>query len=268
MNFSQFKKTIWDYYKSRKRELPWRHVDDPYKILVSEVMLQQTQVVRVYKKYESFLFKFPTIQALAKAPLKEVLKEWQGLGYNRRALHLKKAAEEIVSKHRGIFPKDRESLMALPGIGQSTAGALLAFAWNKPAVFIETNIRSVFIHFFFKKSTQIADKKLLPLIEKAVMDEKNSREWYYALMDYGVMLKTIENPSRKSKHHVKQSAFKGSRRQKRSWILRHLLTTGTGTPKNTAKILKLTDEETFRIMDTMTKEGVLSRNKNSYTVSK
>lgn len=267
MNAALFKKKIWSYYKKHKRTLPWRNISDPYKILVSEVMLQQTQVSRVFKKYDSFLSQFPTVRDLAKAPLAKVLKEWQGLGYNRRALNLKRAAEEIVSKYGGVFPKNREVLISLPGIGGSTAGALLAFAWNISSTFIETNIRSVFIHFFFPEQKKVHDNKLLPLIEKT-LDRKNPREWYYALMDYGVMLKTEnKNPSRQSVHHNKQSPFVGSRRQKRSWILKYLLSSGPKTPESVAKALAIEPKETLEIMGRMTKEGVLSLQGNNYTIS-
>ena len=175
MNTSRFKKTIWNYYKKHGRhDLPWRKTKDPYKILVSEVMLQQTQVNRVIEKYKSFLKKFPTVKALAQAPLKEVLLEWQGLGYNRRAKYLKLCAEKVIHEHEGTFPKTVKELTALPGIGPATAGDILAFAYNIPVPVIETNIRSVFIHFFpapprlRRASPLISDKELLPLIEKTL----------------------------------------------------------------------------------------------------
>ena len=226
MNTKTFQKIIWEYYKNHKRDLPWRKTRDPYQILVSEVMLQQTQVPRVITKYKSFLKKFPTVQALARAKTKDVLLEWQGLGYNRRALYLKRAAEKIVTDFNGKFPKDFKTLCTLPGIGPATAGDILSFAWNIPAVVIETNIRSVFIHFFFtrkrKSKEKISDKEILPLIEKTLPKE-NPRDWYYALFDYGSFLKQTENPSRKSAHHGKQSKFEGSQRQKRAKILRLML---------------------------------------------
>jgi A/G-specific adenine glycosylase len=218
----QFKKTIWKYYESNKRNFAWRKTKDPYKILVSEVMLQQTQATRVVIKYKSFLKKFPDVTALAKAPLGEILGEWQGLGYNRRAKYLKQCAEEIVRSYNDTFPKDFKILCSLPGIGPATAGDILAFAWNIPTVVIETNIRSVFIHFFFKDRESVADKEILPLIEKT-LDTENPREWYWALFDYGAFLKQTGNPSRKSAHHSVQSKFNGSMRQKRGQILKTLL---------------------------------------------
>ncbi|MEN9614049.1 MAG: hypothetical protein RLZZ347_356 [Candidatus Parcubacteria bacterium] len=216
--------TLWSHYKTHKRSFPWRDTTDPYAIMVSEIMLQQTQADRVVPKFNAFIKKFPTPQALAQAPLADVLSMWQGLGYNRRALNLKRSAEEIVSSHKGIVPDTLASLDALPGIGPYTAGAILAFAFNKPTVFIETNIRTVFIHHFFKSSyAKIPDEKLLPLIEQS-LDKKRPREYYSALMDYGSYLKSIHpNPSRKSTHHATQSKFKGSHRELRGQILKLVL---------------------------------------------
>ena len=220
MTISSFQKKIYTYYREHKRTLPWRKTTNPYRILVSEVMLQQTQSSRVIPKYKAFLEAFPNAQALAEAPVRDVLSLWQGLGYNRRALLLKRTAEAITTKHKGRFPKTQDELVALPGIGPYTASALIAFAYNTPTVMIETNIRAGFIHFFFPESKKVPDAKLLPLIEK-YMDRENPREWYNALMDYGAMLKSkMPNPSRKSAHHVKQSRFEGSLRQVRGAIIR------------------------------------------------
>ncbi len=158
---SRFHKTIYDHYKKYGRSLPWRKTNDPYKILVSEIMLQQTQVDRVIPKYERWLKMFPNFPTLAKAPLKKILTKWQGLGYNRRAIHLKKLAEIIVSKHSGKLPSSIEELDSLPGIGPHTAGSIAAFAFNKPTIFIETNIRSVFIHYFFPPKKKVSDRSIL-----------------------------------------------------------------------------------------------------------
>jgi A/G-specific adenine glycosylase len=224
MDVSRFRKEIYLYYRRAGRHvLPWRKTRDPYEILVSEIMLQQTQVSRVLTKYTEFLKLFPSAHALAKAPVAQVLSAWQGLGYNRRALNLKRAAEAVVKDFGGAFPRTSDELESLPGIGQSTRGAIMAFAFNIPTVFIETNIRAIYLHHFFKDKTDVHDKDLLPHIEKT-LDKKNPRDWYYALMDYGVHLKqTLPNPSRKSIHHSKQSAFKGSNREVRSLILSSVL---------------------------------------------
>lgn len=218
-----FQKKIWDFYHKNKRDFPWRKTSAPYKILISEVMLQQTQTSRVVSKYQEFLKQFPTLKSLAKATNAEVLQVWSGLGYNRRGLYLKKTAENIVTNHKGKIPLNPEILVTFPGIGPNTAGSIYVFTTNKPHIFIETNIRRVFIHEFFKGRENISDKEILKLIEKT-MDIKNPREWYFALMDYGAHLsKTETNPNKKSKHYSKQSKFQGSLRQIRGEILRILL---------------------------------------------
>lgn len=271
MNFSRFKKTIWNYYKTHGRhDLPWRKTKDPYKILVSEVMLQQTQVSRVTEKYKSFLKKFPTVEALAQAPLKEVLLEWQGLGYNRRAKYLKLCAEKVASDFNGTFPKDFKTLTTLPGIGPATAGDILAFAYNIPVPVIETNIRSVFIYFFpaspklRRTSPLISDKELLPLIEKT-LDIKNPREWYWALFDYGAHLKQTRNPNTESKHYVKQSPFKGSNREKRSQILK-LILTGAKSEKEITKALGYESDMVQKNLEQMIKENLIKKEKGMFFV--
>src|SRR6266481_1697553 len=220
---AEFKRVVWDYYKKRKRDFPWRRRRNPYKVLVSEIMLQQTQVGRVVEKYKEFFKKFPNLQSLAQARVGDVLTAWQGLGYNRRALMLKKLSEIVAVQYGGELPQDFEKLIELPGIGPSTAGGVMAFAFNKPVVFIETNIRRAYIHFFFKNAEKVHDKKLIPLIE-ATLDRKNPREWYWALMDYGAMLGTLEhNPNKRSAHYALQSKFKGSNREVRGSILKFLI---------------------------------------------
>jgi A/G-specific adenine glycosylase len=219
---SNFIQTIKTYYAAHKRIFAWRDVENPYYVFISEVMLQQTQTQRVITKFEQFITAFPTFDALATAPLSAVLQVWQGLGYNRRAKFLQQAAQEIVHTYHGIVPRDHTLLNALPGIGKATASSILAFAYNEPTVFIETNIRAVYIHFFFKDVVDVHDRDLEPLI-RSTLDYENPRQWYYALMDYGVMLKKEHrNPSRQSKHHSVQSRFEGSDRQVRGSIIRVL----------------------------------------------
>ncbi|HEV2917119.1 MAG TPA: hypothetical protein VGW78_05255 [Candidatus Babeliales bacterium] len=221
-DINQFISFIWNFYRTQGRSFAWRITHDPYNILVSEVMLQQTQTYRVEPKYEQFIIELPTIQALADAQLSTVLCLWQGLGYNRRGKYLHELAKQIVMKHNSIIPDNPEQLVQLPGIGKNTAASICAFAYNKPTVFIETNIRTVFLHTFFAGQHHVPDTELLPLIEHTV-DQTNPREWYYALMDYGVYLKKqFPNPSRNSKHHTKQSKFEGSDRQIRGAIIRLL----------------------------------------------
>ena len=184
---SLFKDTICEYYLAQGRSFPWRSTTDPYHILVSEIMLQQTQTFRVMGKYEAFIDAFPDFAALAHAELSAILSLWQGLGYNRRALSLKKIAEIVMHNFGNELPACREALMGMPGIGNATAGALLAFAFNRPVPFIETNIRRVFIHFFFNYREGITDSEIMPLVEQT-LDREAPRQWYYALMDYGNML--------------------------------------------------------------------------------
>jgi A/G-specific adenine glycosylase len=256
LSIPQFKKKIWAYYSENRRSLPWRKTRDPYRILVSEVMLQQTQVARVVVKYKSFLAKFPTMESLARARFDEVLAEWQGLGYNRRALMLKKCAESIATDHNGKFPKDFNLLCTLPGIGPATAGDIMAFAWNMPMPAIETNIRSVYLHFFFTDHTEVTDKEIMPLIEKT-LDRDNPREWYWALFDYGAHLKKTSNPSRNSAHHVVQSKFKGSTRETRARILKLLL-----LKPQTEKVLAKLIAQEKRKQNKKEREEENSKNKN------
>lgn len=228
MNLSErqiagFQNFVLSYFTSYGRNFPWRETYDPYSILVSELMLQQTQTDRVIPKYLAFLRVFPNVEALANSTLPEVLSLWQGLGYNRRAKYLLRLAQEVTSKYHGIFPSIENELQALPGIGSYTASAIMAFAFNKPTMVIETNIRTVFIYHFFPESVDISDKQIIPIIEMT-QDKNNPRIWYWALMDYGARLKKLfPNPNRKSKHYTKQSKFEGSNRQVRGLILKMLL---------------------------------------------
>ncbi len=259
MLINDFKKIIWNYYASNGRLFEWRHTDDPYKVFISEVMLQQTQTARVAQKFPPFIAKFPDFKSLAQASLKDVLLQWQGLGYNRRGMYLHQAAQIILEQHGGMLPNDPEILVALPGIGKATAASICAFAYNNPTVFIETNIRAVFIHFYFNGKNAIDDRDIFPLV-KATLDQDNSRDWYYALMDYGVMLKkTLVNPSRKSRHHHKQSKFEGSDRQIRGMILRIL--TQSHAPISYEILITLTKKDSARvskIIDQMIKDKLVS----------
>src|ERR1700690_4312355 len=210
-----FRKKIYGYYDQHGRDLPWRKTLNPYRVLVSEIMLQQTQVERVLEKYKEFLDAFPDFEALAHAPLPILLGIWQGMGYNRRALALKALAQKVVAEHRGKLPREPEKLIALPSIGPYTAGAIAAFAFNKSVVFMDTNIRRVYIHEFFHDRDDIHDDEILPLLEQTG-DAGNPRKWYNALMDFGAMLKKENtHPNRKSAHYTKQSPFENSNRQVR-----------------------------------------------------
>ena len=262
-----FKRLIYDYYRKHGRSLPWRKTSNPYHILVSELMLQQTQVPRVLEKYREFIARFPDAAALAKAPLRSVLTVWQGLGYNRRALALKQIALALVAQHRGKVPSSFDDLVKLPGVGKATASAILAFAFNRPVVFIETNIRTIFIHFFFPGQDEVSDEEIIPLVTKT-LDAANPREWYYALMDYGTFLKkSIANPGRKSRHYHKQTPFDGSNRQVRGRILRYLTRERQGTEEEIAEGLSLDPGKVKSALLALEKEGLLTRKGAGLTIA-
>ncbi len=261
-----FRKKIYDHYRAQGRDLPWRKTRNPYRILVSEIMLQQTQVDRVLEKFKEFLAAFPDFPSLALAPLRTLLAVWQGMGYNRRALALKALAQKVVNEYHGKLPRDPEQLLALPGIGKYTTGAVLAFAFNKPVVFMDTNIRRVFIHEFFHERESISDKDILPLVQQT-LDASDSRKWYNALMDYGAMLKKEQgNPNRRSAHYARQSPFENSNRQVRGMILKTLV---KEAPLTAVQIVKKTGMETERVKKNLIeleKEGFIKKKGRSYFI--
>jgi A/G-specific adenine glycosylase len=246
---NEFRALVWNHYRRAGRHaLPWRNTRDPYHIVVSEVMLQQTQVARVLSFYSKFIKAFPSFRALAEAPRREILRQWQGLGYNRRAVALQRLAVEIIRKNRGALPRDRAALERLPGIGPATAGSILAFAFNKPAPFLETNVRRAFIHHFFPKRRGVTERELKKLAA-ATLDRKNPRAWYYALMDYGSWLvKQVPNPNRRHARYRRQPKFSGSTRELRGKVLRELL----GRPRLSPRALALKLREPLpRILRTL-----------------
>lgn len=261
---AEFRKLVYDYYLNHRRTFPWREDPSPYKVFISEIMLQQTQAgKRTVAKFNEFLQAFPHFESLAKAPINDLLRVWQGLGYNRRALGLKKAAEIIVHEHKGVLPSTLKDLDDLPGIGPATASSISAFAFNLPVTFIETNIRSLYIHFFFPDAQGVSDSELLPFVE-ATLDYSNPREWYSALMDYGSMLKKqIGNTSVRSKHYSKQSAFEGSDRQLRGLILKALITSPLSKDQLLAKVSR---DRTLRIAETLIKEGFIAFDGDKYSI--
>lgn len=193
---------------------------------MSEVMLQQTQTARVAERYPLFLKRFPTVRALACASQVEVLSAWEGLGYYRRARNLHRAAQVVCDEHRGRFPASFEALQALPGVGAYTAAAVSAFAWNEPHPMVETNIRSVYLYAFFPRRRKVSDAAILTRVEET-MDRTRCREWFYALMDFGVELKRARPKIHtRSKHHVTQSRFEGSDRQIAARVLRFVVRSG------------------------------------------
>jgi A/G-specific adenine glycosylase len=230
---TQFTRDLQTFFVAHQREMPWRLPAkngqfDAYHILISELMLQQTQVSRVVPKYEAFLQRFPDVASLAAAPLADVLTTWQGLGYNRRAKFLWQAAGQVMQAFGGVIPDSVEQLVKLPGVGVNTAGAIVAYAHNQPVIFIETNIRTVYIHHFFHDKQAVTDKEMGSILSQS-LDEwlkespYGAREFYWALMDYGTYLKSsIGNISKQSKTYARQSAFLGSKRQVRGLVLRAL----------------------------------------------
>ena len=254
-----FQHIIYSHYRLHARSFPWRDHITPYRVLVSEFMLQQTQTARVVEKFESFIAAFPDFQSLADASLHDVLRMWQGLGYNRRARALKEAAEAVVSHHDGALPSDERVLRGLPGIGPYTAAAICAFAFNKPVVMIETNIRTVFIHFFFPDEGKVTDAAIRPIVERT-MDAAHPREWYYALMDYGVTLKQHHhNPGRRSAHHRRQSPFQGSDRQLRGMILKILVQHSSMEKAELVKALGASPSRFHRIISALEREGLVKQ---------
>ena len=267
---------MYEYYDEHGRnELAWRRHISPYRIVVAEIMLQQTQVSRVEEYFRQWMRDYPSWKALSQAPLKSVLMSWQGLGYNRRGKYLQDIAKIVTGQYHGRLPSDRNELEALPGIGHYTAGSIRAFAFNMPDVFMETNIRTVLFHHFYsgskKNIKQIDDGELLELLEKCIeSDERaknNPRELYWALMDYGSHLKkTVGNLNTKSKTYAKQSRFDGSRRQLRAQILRYVLHHG---PINKKKIIEQSGRDqdlVIELLGELTKEESISRKGHSYFV--
>jgi A/G-specific adenine glycosylase len=252
---SSFQAIIRDYYREHGRVFPWRETTDPYRILVSEFMLQQTQTSRVVEKYIEFITAFPDVYQLAHSSFREVLRVWQGLGYNRRALALHKTAGEITDRYQGRVPDDPTLLRQLPGVGEYTANAMMAIAFNKPAVVADTNIRTVYLYFFFREKETVTNSDITPLIE-ATLDRDSPREWYYALFDYGSMLKR-ENKDLEAGKRRKQSTFRGSDREVRSNILRLLLDIEKMTEDQLLTSLPSDNERVRRLVTQLHEEGLI-----------
>lgn len=233
--------------------------------MVSEVMLQQTQVPRVIEKYKQFLEVFPDVNQLAEASLHEVLFVWQGLGYNRRGRFLREAAKQIVGLPGGVFPRRIDDLVKLPGIGTNTAAAILAYAYNQPVVFIETNIRTVYLHHFFQNRPDVSDKEILGLVD-ATLERDRPREFYWALMDYGTFIKKeFGNPNVRSRHYTKQSVFQGSNRQIRGMILREL----TKGPRSAGELqTAIADKRVTTVLTALTTDKLVRKRGKTYSIAR
>ena len=266
-SINRFKKILTEYKTAHGlRDMPWRRTKDPYHILISEIMLQQTQVPRVIEKYKIFLKAFPKVEDLARAPLRDVLALWSGLGYNRRAKFLQQCAIAITNEYNSKFPKTIPELEKLPGVGPYTARAVAAFAYNIPSVLFETNIRTVFIHYFFPEAQEkISDIILAPYVE-ACMDKKNPREWYWLLMDYGTYLKsTGVKTHAKSTMFTRQTKFAGSFRQIRGGILK-LLIQKPYTEMQLIKALQREQSEVSRALGELIAEKLIQKNGQKYSL--
>ncbi|WKZ57784.1 MAG: A/G-specific adenine glycosylase [Bdellovibrionota bacterium] len=256
---SSFRRLVYDYYRLHGRRLPWRTTRDPYRILVSEVMLQQTQIARVLPIYRRFLVRFPNAEALARASLAEVLSVWQGLGYNRRAHYLHQTAQTLQVKYKGKVPRSFEELEALPGIGEYTAQAVMVFAFNQSHPLVETNIRSAILQEFFPRSRRVLERKVHSIVKQTI-DSSNPREWFYALMDYGSHLKSLSpGINQRSAAYRKQSPFRGSLRQTRGAILRTLTMRGALSVSALRRVMP--DHQGLeQAIGKLLKEGLLLRN--------
>jgi A/G-specific adenine glycosylase len=231
-----FQSLVWEKGRELYRDMLWRRDVRPYYVLVSELMLQQTQVSRVTPKFDEFVRAFPDVESLASAELGDVLQLWSGLGYNRRAKYLWQAAHMICDEFGGRFPSNVEELTKLPGVGPNTAGAIMAYAYNQPVVFIETNIRTVYLHHFFADSDDVADSEIRDKVAETI-DHEHPREWYWALMDYGAELKAQKLGNiRSSKHYTKQSKLAGSLREMRGRILKALASGPLSEPQLRAAV--------------------------------
>lgn len=262
-----FRRRIYRHYDREGRDLPWRRTRDPYHILVSEIMLQQTQVERVITKFRDFIAAFPDFSSLSRAPLRRLLAVWQGMGYNRRALSLRALARQVVAEHGGSLPSGPEELVKLPGIGAYTAGAVAAFAFNKPVVFMDTNIRRVYIHEFFSDREGVRDEELLPFLART-LDRKDPRRWYNALMDYGSALKREQgNPNKRSAHYVRQAPFGNSNRQFRGRILKELVAGSPLTPARIARQAALDLDRVKKNLVQLEREGFIRKKGKNYSIS-
>jgi A/G-specific adenine glycosylase len=266
MDTAEFREAVYAFYKDQGRSFPWRGAG-PWGVLVSELMLQQTQTDRVIPYWNRWMELWPRPGDLAAAPMERALREWSGLGYNRRARYLRECAAVIASQHGGRVPDTPELLRGLPGIGLYTSGAVACFGYQYPAVFIETNIRSAALHFFFQGREGVEDREIFPILE-AALDREHPREWYWALMDYGAALKKLTlNPNHRSAHYAKQSRFEGSFRQLRGRIVKSLAFEGPAKASDLSRRTGIGGEDLYRVIKSLEKELLVCEQGGLYRVS-
>jgi A/G-specific adenine glycosylase len=271
-SIAAFRKAVLDYYAASGRHtLPWRSNTAPWPVLASEFMLQQTQIERVIPYWERWMRRWPAPEDLAAAPLAEALREWNGLGYNRRGRFLWECARRITGEHGGVVPDSPEQLITLPGVGPYTAGAVACFAYNYPAVFIETNIRAALIQFFFADRERVHDAELTGILQETLLEEtlrgeNNPRVWYWALMDYGAALKkTAPNPNRLSAHYTRQSRFEGSFRQRRGAVLRSLVAEGPASAETLAERTGIAPDRLYDALAALEKDYMIACDSGIYS---
>ena len=266
MSDDQFMQLLWQQGEELFRSMPWRETTDPYLVLVSELMLQQTQVDRVMPKYAQFIERFPSVADLSEAPLSDVLQVWQGLGYNRRAKFLHMAARYVVERG-GVFPSTYEELVKLPGVGPNTAGAILAYAYNTPVVYVETNIRTVVLHHFFPDEESVDDRTIRAVVER-VLPADSPRQFYWAMMDYGSFLKRSGvRRNSQSRHYKKQLPLAGSVREVRGQIVRYLTEEGDVECEKLVRALSA-DERFDAALSGLMRDGLIQQSDNIVYLTK
>ncbi|MDR2070668.1 MAG: A/G-specific adenine glycosylase [Treponema sp.] len=264
---AEFRRIIYSHYEEAGRVFPWRKNTDPWGVLVSEFMLQQTQTDRVIPYWERWMRLWPSPRDLACASLETVMREWSGLGYNRRARYIRDCAAAIIKDHKCQVPETPEELQTLPGIGPYTAGAIACFGYNYPAVFIETNIRAAALHFFFQDREGVKDREVFPFLE-AALDRETPRKWYWALMDYGAALKKLAvNPNRKSAHYARQSPFEGSFRRLRGMVIKALAFQGPATAEDLARRTGIGQEDVYKAAESLEKDLMVAEKEGVYRIA-
>jgi A/G-specific adenine glycosylase len=265
MEIAEFKEAVLSNYRQQGRKFPW-HFADPWGVMVSEFMLQQTQTERVIPYWENWMKVWPRPKALADASMETALRAWSGLGYNRRCRYLKESAAIIANENDGKVPETPQALLLLPGVGPYMSSAIACFAYNYPAVFIETNIRSAVIHCFFPDRNDVRDSEIIPILE-AALDHDNPRTWHYALMDYGAFLKkTTANPSRRSAHYTRQSPFNGSFRQARGKVIKALVSMGPCGAEELKLASGLEEEKLYKVLEKLKEESFVAEDGGEYRI--